>query len=143
MSIMADDRQPAQMACAPQGGAIGTAGAEDTADRLLRASRHQCGRGDYPFYSERRMAALSAREQQWRDDLHPVAGMDGAPAKDRALLARLVVDAQLTRRQRLVVRWLAQGLSQRQMAEMLGVSEATVCRLKQSALEQMRRAAQR
>jgi DNA-directed RNA polymerase specialized sigma subunit len=53
-------------------------------------------------------------------------------------LARLVVDADLTRRQRLVIRCLARGRSQREIAALLGLSESQVCRIKQAALARLR-----
>lgn len=127
----------------PQGGRAGTIRSEIAADELLRRSTEERGRGQYPFYTQRRMEELSSREQEWRDELEPMPGPGEALDEGAGTLARAVVDAQLTRRQRMVIRWLAQGLSQRRIAEMLGVSEASVTRLKQSAFEEMRRAAQR
>ena len=63
-----------------------------------------------------------------------------APAGEiEARLAGMVVDAQLTRRQRMVVRWIARGQSQRQIAAMLGISEAQVSRVKSAAFARMRR----
>ncbi len=115
--------------------------AEIRADELLMGSVRRRGRGEYPFYTQRRMEELARRETQFREELSPTEPPAPDAAISQATLARVVVDAQLTRRQRTVIRWLARGLSQRQIAEMLGVSEPTVTRLKQSAFEEMRRAA--
>ena len=125
---------------APHRDRSATVRVELEAEQLLTASVRERGRGEYPFYTERWMNLVSEREAAL--DEHVPA--DEGPAEDTgaAALARLVVDAQLTRRQRMVVRWLLQGLSQQQIAEMLGVSEASVTRLKQSAFERIRRAAQ-
>lgn len=107
---------------------------ECAADELLSADAREHGRGDYPWYSERWMELLGRREQP---------GVDEMPAPESAgaahgRLARLVVDADLTRRQRLVIRGLARGLSQREIAARLGLSEAQVCRIKQAALARLR-----
>lgn len=107
---------------------------ERAADELLGASARDHGRGDYPWYSERWMELLGRRERPGVEDLPAPESAGEAHAR----LARLVVDANLTRRQRMVVRWLARGLSQREIAAMLGLSESQVCRIKQAALDRLR-----
>ncbi len=57
-----------------------------------------------------------------------------------ARLAGMVVEARLTRRQRLVIRGLLRGRRQREIAGMLGISESQVCRIKQAAVQRMREA---
>jgi len=109
---------------------------ERQADALLSGSIRERGRGDYPCYTERWMRLLAERER---------AGVEELPARPaggefEAMLGRMVVDADLTRRQRMVVRWVARGISQREIARMLGLSESQVCRIRQAAAERMRRA---
>ncbi len=115
---------------------------EIQADQLLGASAQDDGRGDYPFYTQRWMELLSARERPVDDRLSATPPTTSEPG-DRALVARLVVDGQLTRAQRTVIRWMQLGRSQRQIAEAMGVSEPTISRLKQTALARMRTAADR
>lgn len=112
---------------------------ERAADALLSASAHEDGRGDYPWYSERWLELLARRERPGVEEL-PAPERRGAAA---ARLAGLVVDAGLTRRQRMVVRWLARGLSQREIATLLGLSESQVCRIKQAAFKRLRAAGER
>ncbi|HUS79933.1 MAG TPA: LuxR C-terminal-related transcriptional regulator [Armatimonadota bacterium] len=122
---------------------------ENQADRLLIASAREQGRGEYPFYTQRWIEIVGEHEhpagdraEGWPDEVRTACASGGDDPESRATLARLVVDAQLTRKQRTVIRWLQLGLSQTQIAEMLGLSEASVTRLKQAALEQMRRVAE-
>jgi DNA-binding CsgD family transcriptional regulator len=56
-----------------------------------------------------------------------------------AKLAGMVVHANLTRRQRQVIRWVVRGISQREIAEMLGISESQVSRIRSAAIERIRR----
>lgn len=107
---------------------------ERAADELLGASARAHGRGDYPWYSERWMDMLGRRERPGVEEL-PAPQSIG---EEHGRLAALVVDANLTRHQRMVIRWLARGLSQREIAALLGLSEAQVCRIKQAALERLR-----
>ena len=93
---------------------------------------------EYPFYTQRWMEKLSARE---RPVLQTLASNRPSPASDQAIIARLIVDAQLTRKQRTVIRLMQRGIEQQRIAEMLGVSDAGVTRLKQAALAEMRAAA--
>ena len=108
---------------------------ERQADQLLLASARQTGRGVYPFYTQRWMEILAAREDPGVEELPApsVPEDDSSP-----LLARLVVDAKLTKRQRQVIRLMAQGLRQCEIAGRLGISEAQVSRLKCAALREMR-----
>lgn len=112
---------------------------ERAADALLSASAHEDGHGDYPWYSERWLELLARRERPGVEELPAPEGGGAAEAR----LAGLVVDAGLTRRQRMVIRWLARGLSQREIASLLGLSESQVCRIKQAALKRLRAAAER
>ena len=109
---------------------------ERQADELLTGSIRERGRGDYPCYTERWMLLLAERERPGVEDLPapPVCG------EFEAMLGGMVVDADLTRRQRMVIRWVARGISQREIAEMMGLSESQVCRIRQAALQRMRRA---
>lgn len=91
------------------------------------------GRREYPCHTERWMEILGRRERPGIERVPAPAG------EIEAKLAGMVVDAQLTRRQRMVVRWLARGQSQRQIAAMLGISEAQVSRVKSAAFARMRR----
>ena len=103
---------------------------ERHADALL--TEHAQGAAEYPCHTERWMDILSRRE---------APGADLAPAsvgEIEARLARLVVNATLTRRQRMVVRGLVSGLSQREIAAKLDISEAQVSRIKSGALQRMR-----
>jgi len=108
---------------------------ERQADQLLLASARQRGRGMYPFYTQRWMEILATREDPGVEELPapPMPEDDSSP-----LLARLVVDAKLTKRQRQVIRLMAQGLRQCEIAGRLGISEAQVSRLKRAALREMR-----
>ncbi len=108
---------------------------ERQADELLLASAREAGRGAYPFYTQRWMETLAAREEPGVEEL-PAPEKDDAP-----LLARLVVEANLTRRQRQVIRLIAAGLRQYEVARRLGISEPQVSRLKGAALREMRRLA--
>lgn len=109
---------------------------ERRADELLVESIRRHGRGEYPCYTERWMNLLSERECPGVEKLPspPIAG------EFEAIIGGMIVDANLTRRQRMVIRWIARGLSQRQIAEMMGLSESQVCRIKQAALRRMREA---
>ena len=64
------------------------------------------GRREYPCHTERWMEILGRRERPGIERVPAPAG------EIEAKLAGMVVDAQLTRRQRMVVRWLARGQSQ-------------------------------
>lgn len=112
---------------------------ERAADELLSASAREHGRGDYPWYSERWLGLLARRERPGVEELPAPESCGEAQAR----LAGLVVDANLTRRQRMVVRWLARGLSQREIAAQLGISESQVCRIKQAALGRLRAVGER
>lgn len=104
---------------------------ERRSDELLANSEDD--RPDYPCHTERWMNILSRRECD---------GADRTPAPGgeiEATLARIVVDAHLTRRQRMVIRWVVRGVSQREIAEMLGLSEAQVSRIKSAAWDRLRR----
>lgn len=103
---------------------------ERRADTLL--TEHAQGAAEYPCHTERWMDILSRREAPGAD----LASASGGEVEAR--LARLVVNATLTRRQRVVVRGLAHGLSQREIAAKLGISEAQVSRIKAGALRRMR-----
>ncbi|MGC9318327.1 MAG: hypothetical protein ACP5KN_09900, partial [Armatimonadota bacterium] len=83
---------------------------ERQADRLIAESIRRHGRGEYPCYQERWMDQLSRRE---RPGVERVAGSVG-PGEIEARLGGMVVDAQLTRRQRMVIRWIVRGISQRE-----------------------------
>ncbi len=111
---------------------------EIEAEQLLLASDR--GRAEYPFYTQRWMEELSARELPV---LETLASDQPSPASDQAIIARLIVDAQLTRKQRMVIRLMQRGFAQKQIAEMVGTSGAGVTRLKQAALAAMRAAADR
>ena len=107
---------------------------ERRSDELLLDSKQSGGREEYPCHTERWMDILGRRE---------APGAERAPAPGgevEATLARMVVDANLTRRQRMVIRWITRGHSQREIAEMLGLSEAQISRIKSAALERIRRA---
>jgi len=97
------------------------------------------GRGEYWFYTQRWMEMLSAREQGGVEELPgpPMLGHENS----LALLAWLVVGANLTRRQRQVIRLLASGMRQCEIAMHLGISQTQVSRLKHAALRNMRRLA--
>lgn len=92
---------------------------------------------EYPFYTQRWIEELSARELPV---LEALVSNRPSPVSDQAIIARLIVDAQLTRKQRVVIRLMQRGLEQQQIAEILGVSDAGVTRLKHAALTQMRAA---
>lgn len=49
-------------------------------------------------------------------------------------------DGLLTERQRVILRHRRQGLSQQQIADIIGTSKANVCTIEKSALENVRRA---
>ncbi len=109
---------------------------ERQADELLARSIRERGRGEYPCYTERWMRLLAERECPGVEDLAapPTCG------EFEAMLGGMVVDADLTRRQRTVIRWAARGLTLREIAQMMGLSESQVCRIRQAALERMKRA---
>ncbi len=109
---------------------------EIAAEQLLLDSSGD--QGEYPFYTQRWIEELSARELPV---LETLASSGPSPASDQAIIARLIVDAQLTRNQRVVIRLMQRGIEQREIAEALGISEAGVTRLKQAALAAMRAAA--
>lgn len=108
---------------------------EREADRLIAESIRRSGRGEYPCYQERWMDELARREVP---GIERVAAPTGGQIEAR--LAGMVVEARLTRRQRLVIRGLLQGRRQREIAGMLGISESQVCRIKQAAVRRMREA---
>lgn len=106
---------------------------ERDSDRLLAESIRECGRGEYPCYSARWMEIVSGRER---------SGVEHQPCPGgeiEAMLGAMVVDAKLTRSQRMVVRWVARGISQREIARMMDLSEAQVSRIRRAALDRMRR----
>ncbi len=106
---------------------------ERLSDELLAESIRRHGRGDYPCYTARWLQILSGRE---------TGDVERTPAPGgeiEAMLGAMVVDAKLTRRQREVIRWIVRGLSQREIAKMLGISEAQVSRIRRAALERLRR----
>jgi DNA-binding CsgD family transcriptional regulator len=106
---------------------------ERRSDQLIADSGRDGGAVEYPCHTERWMDILGRREQ---------AGVEGIPSSGgevEAKLAALVVDANLTRRQRMVVRWVARGLSGREIARMLGISESQVSRIRSAALDRIRR----
>ncbi|MGD9497880.1 MAG: sigma factor-like helix-turn-helix DNA-binding protein [Armatimonadota bacterium] len=107
---------------------------ERQADALLAQSIRERGRGEYPCFTERWMDLLARRERPGVEEL-PAS----SPGELEAKLGGMVVNAGLTRRQRMVIRWLARGVSQREIAQMLGLSESQVCRIKQAALQRLRR----
>lgn len=106
---------------------------ERRSDRLLAGSIRERGRGAYPCFTERWLEILGGRE---RGD---VERLPGAGGEIEAMLGAIVVDAKLTRRQRTVVRYVARGISQREIAHMMGISEAQVSRIRSAALERLRR----
>ncbi|MFP4248691.1 MAG: sigma factor-like helix-turn-helix DNA-binding protein [Armatimonadota bacterium] len=106
---------------------------ERQSDALITASGDGGGRKEYPCHTERWMDILARREQ-------PGAERAEAPGGEiEAKLAGIVVNANLTRRQRMVIRWVARGVSQREIAGMLGLSEAQVSRIRSAALDRIRR----
>jgi len=109
---------------------------ERRADELLLTSAREAGRGDYPFHTQRWMDLLAAREGAGVEHL-PAPPPE--PVEHCALLARVLADADLTRRQRQVIRLLAAGLRQAEIAARLSISQAQVSRLKQAAIRAMRR----
>ena len=108
---------------------------EIEAEQLLRENASD--QREYPFYTQRWIEELSAQELPV---LETLAGDEPSPTSDQAIIARLVIDAQLTRKQRTVIRLMQRGVEQQQIAEALGISEASVTRLKQAALVAMRAA---
>lgn len=105
---------------------------ERRSDELVVGSRD--GDEEYPCHTERWMDILARREA-------PGVERAAAPGGEiEATLARMVVDANLTRRQRMVIRWVARGVSQREIARMLGLSEAQVSRIKSAAWDRIQRA---
>jgi DNA-binding CsgD family transcriptional regulator len=106
---------------------------ERSSDELLTQSRSRGGDEDYPCHTERWMDILSRRE---RPGVERIAAPGG---EIEASLAGMVVHANLTRRQRMVVRWVVRGISQREIAKRLGLSEAQVSRIKSAALDRIRR----
>jgi len=109
---------------------------ERQADELLTRSTRERGGGDYPCHTERWMRLLAERERPGVEDL-PAPPSCG---EFEAMLGGMVVNADLTRRQRMVIRWVARGISQREIAAKMGLSESQVCRIRQAALQRMRRA---
>ena len=109
---------------------------EITAEQLLLDNSGD--QDEYPFYTQRWIEELSARELPV---LETLASDGPSPASDQAIIARLIVDAQLTRKQRAVIRLMQRGIEQQQIAEILGTSGVGVTRLKQAALIAMRAAA--
>ncbi|HCA47696.1 MAG TPA: hypothetical protein DEP45_10185 [Armatimonadetes bacterium] len=105
-------------------------GLERQADTLL--AEHAQRSPEYPCYTERWMDILARRDAPGAD----LAPDHGGEVEGR--LAAMVVNAALTRRQRTVVRGLARGLSQREIAVKLGLSEAQVSRIKAGALQRIR-----
>ena len=106
---------------------------EQDSDDLLAESIREHGRGEYPCYSGRWMELLAGRE---------TGGVEyepGAGGEIEAMLGGMVVDANLTRKQRMVVRWVVRGVSQREIARMMGLSEAQVSRIRSAAIERLRR----
>ena len=106
---------------------------ERRSDELLGESGRDGGREEYPCHTERWMDILRRREGPGVERLAAPGG------EVDAKLAGMVVHANLTRRQRMVVRWVARGASQREIAERLGVSESQVSRIRSAALERIRR----
>lgn len=107
---------------------------ERRSDRLLVESGTQGGREEFPCHTERWMDIIARREG-------PGVERVAAPGGEvEASLAGMVVHANLTRRQRMVVRCVVHGISQREIARMLGLSESQVSRIRQAALERIRRA---
>ena len=105
---------------------------ERRSDGLVVASSGAAA--EYPCHTERWMDILARRER-------PGVERAAAPGGEiDAALARMVVDANLTRRQRMVIRSVMRGVSQREIAGMLGLSEAQVSRIKSAAWERIRRA---
>lgn len=106
---------------------------ERRSDELINESRRDAGRAEYPCHTERWMDILGRRER-------PGAERAAAPGGEiEAKLASMVVDANLSRRQRMVVRLIARGMTQRQIAETLGLSESQVSRIKSAALDRIQR----
>lgn len=106
---------------------------EERSDELLAQSGRDGGREEYPCHTERWMQILGRRDRP---------GIERVPAPGgefEAKLAGMVVHANLTRRQRMVVRWVMRGVSQREIAEMLGLSESQVSRIRSAALDRLRR----
>jgi DNA-binding NarL/FixJ family response regulator len=106
---------------------------ERRSDELLADSVRERGRGEYPCYTRRWMEILGRRECEGIDRVPDAGG------EIEAMLGAMVVNANLTRRQRMVIRWIVRGISQREIAEMMGLSEAQVSRIKHAAFERMRR----
>ncbi|MFW5866431.1 MAG: sigma factor-like helix-turn-helix DNA-binding protein [Armatimonadota bacterium] len=106
---------------------------ERSSDALLAECRRDNDAGEYPCHTERWMDILARRER---------SGVEYAPAPGgevEAKLAAMVVSANLTRRQRMVVRWVVRGVAQREIAQMMGLSESQVSRIRSAALERIRR----
>ncbi len=123
---MERSREDAQMDCSRR------KKLERRSDELLAENESDCDE-EYPCHTERWMQILARREA--KQDAPPAA----PGGEIEAALARMVVDANLTRRQRMVIRWIVRGVSQRQIAEMLGVSESQVSRIKSAAWDRLRR----
>jgi DNA-binding CsgD family transcriptional regulator len=103
---------------------------ERRSDELLAENGR--GDGEYPCHTERWMEILSYRE---------CPGVEAMPAPGGEVEARLgamVVDANLTRRQRTVIRLVTRGLSGREIAAQMGISEAQVSRIRHAALDRIR-----
>jgi len=106
---------------------------ERSSDALLAENGWQDECGEFPCHTERWMDILGRRERP---------GVERAPAPGgeiEATLAAMVVNANLTRRQRMVIRWVVRGTSQREIAQMMGLSEAQVSRIRSAALQRIRR----
>lgn len=105
---------------------------ERRSDRIINESGRGGARDEYPCHTERWMDILGRRER-------PGVERAVAPGGEiEAKLAGMVVDANLSRRQRMVVRLIVRGMTQRQIAETLGLSESQVSRIKSAALDRIR-----
>lgn len=105
---------------------------ERRSDALLAESGQDRSRKEYPCHTERWMDILGRRERP---------GIEAVPAPGgeiEAKLAGMVVNANLTRRQRMVIRQVMRGVSQREIAQTLGISESQVSRIRSAALERLR-----
>jgi len=99
---------------------------EAEADRLLARSAARDGRGEYPFYSERWLR----RRERWDVYLKIALGMVERPAQEEQAeprrLTTLMNAADLAPRERQVVLLLAEGASERGIANCLGLSRGAV-----------------
>lgn len=96
------------------------------AERLLG----RCPPGhERPWSTDRWIRRRDGDDQFW-----PESHAASSPTpEDLAILARVLVDAGLTRRQRQAIRLLVRGHTQREIAERLELHEATCSRLLASA----------